>query len=231
FAIEGNISCGKTTLMQYMKEKYPEIDIILEPWDEWNNVHGYKFWDMYLDEPKRWSLAFQTNVISKMMEDLQRISSGDKSEEKKTTLMERSIYSSCYVFGSFLHAMYEKKLLIRGNMHDLEFDILKRMIKVIGANRINKLDGIIYLRSTPESCFRRLEYNKTLREKYSLVRLLLCCNQKSLVLLHDFIENMFEKKISEVSLSLHIIDVIDNLPEMKIVYDTTLPAILNLSQA
>ncbi|KII74290.1 Deoxynucleoside kinase [Thelohanellus kitauei] len=141
-AVEGNISAGKTTFLNYIENCYPDVMVLREPMDRWTNVAGYNLFDHYLDDPERWGFHFQTNFILTLLEDM-------KNDCSSVKVMERSIYSAYQIFGRYMHRI--------GKIHDAELDILKRLVNVCESNPSYWIDMIIYLRDSPENCLERMK--------------------------------------------------------------------------
>ena len=60
FSIEGNIGCGKTTLLKILEKELPTVSIINEPLGEWESIGGkVNLLDQYYKNPERWGLTFQ----------------------------------------------------------------------------------------------------------------------------------------------------------------------------
>ncbi|KAF1741098.1 hypothetical protein MXB_378 [Myxobolus squamalis] len=68
--IEGNISVGKTTFLDYIEKWHPSITVLREPMERWINVSGHNLFDNYLEDPARWGATFQVNFITTILEDM-----------------------------------------------------------------------------------------------------------------------------------------------------------------
>lgn len=64
-SLEGNIGCGKTTLLRIIDKEFPNVTIMNEPLGEWENVAEGKvnLLDLYYKDPKRWGLTFQNYAL------------------------------------------------------------------------------------------------------------------------------------------------------------------------
>ena len=40
FSIEGNIGAGKTTIINHLKQLFPDVYLVEEPVSEWQNING-----------------------------------------------------------------------------------------------------------------------------------------------------------------------------------------------
>lgn len=154
--VEGNIGSGKTTFLQPYKEldsisKNPlcnSVEVIDEPVDKWRNLQGTNLLHLMYEDPKRWSLMFQTYVQLTMMQHHTKISS------KPIRIMERSLLSARYCF--------VENLYNGGNMTDAEYTVLSEWFNfLITCPQLNfKIDQIVYLRTDPEVAYERIKKRK-----------------------------------------------------------------------
>ncbi|KAL3862490.1 hypothetical protein ACJMK2_008451, partial [Sinanodonta woodiana] len=108
-AVEGNIGCGKSTFLDYFKD-IPNVE------------------EMMYNDPKRWSMAFQSYV------QLTMIGIHSKESVHGIKLMERSLYSARYCF---VENCYRSKL-----MQELEYVILSEFYNWIKENHDMHVDLI-----------------------------------------------------------------------------------------
>lgn len=172
--IEGNIGCGKTTLLDFFKSRYqssgePDPGVFMEPVERWRNVDGENLFHYLYKDPARYSLAFQTYVQLTMI----------KLHMKRPRLMERSIYSARYCFVENLYRLnclsrleyvildkWFKHLVLAGETcesngkdnKELEYNLLS---KPKGVN----IDLIIYLRCNPQKVMDRIKARSRAEEK------------------------------------------------------------------
>lgn len=168
--IEGNIGCGKTTLLDFFFRHYkasgePQPEIFMEPVESWRNVEGENLFHYLYKDPSRYSLAFQTYVQLTMI----------KLHKKRPRLMERSIYSARYCFVENLyHLSYLSKL---------EYIILDKWFKHLVLDNSDscsdkeseynsltnprgvKIDLIVYLRCSPTKVMDRIKHRSRTEEK------------------------------------------------------------------
>ncbi|KAJ8319137.1 hypothetical protein KUTeg_004228 [Tegillarca granosa] len=141
-SIEGNIGCGKTTLLQYFKDS-PFVEAIQEPVQQWTNVQGHNALHLLYQDPKRWSFSFN------LYAQLTRIQMHVKPHSKPVKLLERSLYSTryCFVENDYRH----------GTVNGLEYAILKNWFHFLTERENTDLDLIVYLKADPEVCFNRIK--------------------------------------------------------------------------
>lgn len=147
--IEANIGCGKSTFLNMLKQNMGDkVNTIKEPVDEWTEMkdeNGEDILVKYYADMRRWSFTFQINSLSSRLNRL--ISQYDKN---KINFIERSIYSDKNCF-SKLCFKYK-------NMDKLELYQYEQIFKLMDNNLNMSIapDIIIYLKATPETCYKRI---------------------------------------------------------------------------
>ena len=162
-ALEGNIAAGKSTFLTMLeRDGTVGFELIPEPISEWQAVgqdeEGGNLLELFYRDAQRWGYTFQTYAFVSRMRNQMRgaararaggAGGGAGGGEPSVSLFERSVYSDRYVFarncaesGVFSPLEHELYCDWHGFLVDC-FDDLK-------------LDGIIYLRTSPTTCFERL---------------------------------------------------------------------------
>jgi len=164
-AVEGNIGCGKTTLLQHFEElSYTEV--LCEPLDKWRDLKGHNALSKLYEDSERWSFSFNMYAM------LTRIQQHMKQHTCPVKLLERSLYSTRYCF---VQNNYLDKTIT-----PFEYAVLTQWFDyLVKSNRAN-VDLIVYLRADPETCYERLKRRS--REEESTVPISFL---KSLHKLHD----------------------------------------------
>ncbi|XP_017755239.1 PREDICTED: deoxynucleoside kinase [Eufriesea mexicana] len=139
--IEGNIGCGKTTFLNNF-EQFNNVTILQEPVELWRNVAGTNLLDLMYKDPKRYSFLFQSYV------NLTMIKLHVYKSSMPYKIMERSIFSA----RCFIENMKRTKLL-----PDVEIEILEDWHDWCIQNVNIETDLIIYLRSSPEVAYQRIQ--------------------------------------------------------------------------
>jgi deoxyadenosine/deoxycytidine kinase len=154
YIIEGNIGCGKTTLIRYLKG-IKEYEVIEEPVDRWIEIKGdsKNLLQSFYEDPKRYGYLFQTMVFKTRLESI------DKPQEKDIRFCERSIFTDKYIFG--------KLCIENGTMNELEKNCYNFWFNWLEEKFRPKPDGIIYLQCSPEKCLERI--SKRGREEESKI--------------------------------------------------------------
>ena len=142
FFVEGNIGCGKTTLLEEI-EKYikttnnTNIVVIYEPVIKWQEMG---LLGCFYGDQKRWSYTFQNVAfITKIMEL-------DKLEDDKIYIIERSPMTDRNCFAELCFET--------GFMTDMEWKAYNLWYNHFIKNL--EYDGFIYLNALPEKCFERI---------------------------------------------------------------------------
>jgi len=168
FLVEGNIGCGKTTLLDKLEENN-NFEVIREPVDLWLQIKGSdkkNLLQQFYEDPERYAYLFQTMVFKTRLESL------DHQQTKPFRFSERSIWTDRYVFG--------KSCINSKKMNDLETNSYNFWFNWLGDKFFNKPDGIIYLRTDPDKCLNRI--HERARHEESTVSL------KYLNEIHDYHE-------------------------------------------
>eukprot|EP00210_Caulerpa_lentillifera_P009216 g8786.t1 len=153
FSIEGNISAGKTSFLEYLSEHRCEIqdlcEFVREPVDMWQRVGGHEennLLQRFYDDPSRHAYEFQNYVFLTRLKQNRSTFDG----KKPLRIMERSVFSDRLVF---VRAVHEAKWMddMQLQLYDSWFNpLIKEVPGLIP-------DGFIYLRANPETCLRRLK--------------------------------------------------------------------------
>lgn len=98
--------------------------------------------DNFYNDIDRWSFAFQMNCFISRTHQVKQLPKG------KLNFIERSIYSD---------RLFAVNCYNSGNMNKIEFDIYERWSKWLLNELCEKVDAIIYLRSTPEVSAKRIK--------------------------------------------------------------------------
>lgn len=149
-SLEGNIGAGKTTIMDTLKEIYandPRFLFVEEPVQMWEKIcdkSGKNMIKKYYENPIKYAFAFQIMAFQTRLQLLKEAIA--YSDSVTTIVMERSLDADYHIFA--------KMLAEEGVMEDVEHEIYVQMsteaLKEYG------VDGIIWLDTDYEECFRRV---------------------------------------------------------------------------
>ena len=145
-AVEGNIGCGKSTFLEWWSVEGC-VPIAPEPVEQWKNLHGHNLLRLAYEDPKRWTMAFQTYVQLSMF---QRAHAHVGTPLEPTLLaQERSVWSAQYVF--------VENALALGNLSQADVEVLRELHEFhVDLVPSAKVDHIVYLRCAPEIAYARI---------------------------------------------------------------------------
>uniref|UniRef100_H2LQ90 deoxyguanosine kinase n=1 Tax=Oryzias latipes TaxID=8090 RepID=H2LQ90_ORYLA len=174
-SIEGNIAVGKSTFAKLLQTACSDWEVVAEPVSKWQNIksgssketHGSpqttvsNLLQMMYKEPQRWSYTFQTfSCMSRFRTQLQPPPAHLlNSEGTPVQVYERSIYSDRYIFALNMFEL--------GCINDTEWAVYQdwHSLLVERFGHQVELEGIIYLRASPEKCMERLKFRGRSEEK------------------------------------------------------------------
>ncbi|XP_040271644.1 deoxyguanosine kinase, mitochondrial-like [Bufo bufo] len=157
-SVEGNIAAGKSTFLRLLCSAQREWCLMEEPLRKWQHVHTASrqevdnLLQLLYDDPARWSYTFQTlSCMSRFKAQIETSPEHLLKQREPIQIFERSIYSDRFVFA--------KALFDLGHLSELEWTLYQDwhsfLLEKFGKRAA--LDGIIYLRATPEKCHERLQ--------------------------------------------------------------------------
>ncbi len=148
-SIEGNIGAGKTTLVEGLKQMYPEWVFIDEPVGNWllykDDISGKSLLELYYEDRKRWGYTFQTQVLLTRMQAIQKaIQTATKSS---VIVLERSLESDRALFANLMHR--------EGDLNSIEWQLYEEWYTHIHS-LVPAVKQYIWLDIPPEVCAERI---------------------------------------------------------------------------
>lgn len=156
-SIEGNIGSGKSTLINLIREKFNDVDVLDEPLTEWLNIEdedNNNLLDCFYKDNKRWSYTFQNFAYITRIHKILRALTFKK---KNIIITERSIYTDKNVFAKML---FDSNL-----MNKMEYSMYNYWFKLFEKHFNFNINFIIYLRVDPNISFSRIKIRQREEEK------------------------------------------------------------------
>lgn len=92
--IEGNIGSGKTTVIEYLNQKYGQkYKFVSEPVKKWTNLREENLLKMLYEDTKRWACLFQQYVMLTLYKIYEEALNAGTPH-----VIERSLFSARNVF-------------------------------------------------------------------------------------------------------------------------------------
>lgn len=202
--IEGNIGSGKTTFLKHF-EKFNNATILPEPVHLWRNVAGVNLLDGIYKEPEKYAFLFQSYA------QLTRLQLHTMSTPSPYKIMERSIFST----RCFLENMKRTNTIL-----DLETVVLEKWYDWCIESANIKTDLIVYLRTTPEVVYQRMQARA--REEEDSVPI------EYLMQIHEIHEDwLYRQTLFSLPAPVMIIDGDKSLEEMVPQFEKCKDRILN----
>nr|CDS30041.2 thymidine kinase [Hymenolepis microstoma] len=187
-AVEGNIGCGKSTFLKYFGDYSSNIQISPEPIELWNNVKGFKLFEVFYGNPNRWSTAFQSQVMVTLM---------NRQAERQVApvrILERSVSSCRYIF---IEAMNRN-----GQLSNADLDVFDKFYSYGRSLPTSDLDLIVYLRCMPEVCANRIR-ERDRKGESNISMQAFKCNKETIVATHCCLRTQQYEKEERVGLYRH----------------------------
>jgi deoxyadenosine/deoxycytidine kinase len=133
YTIDGNIGCGKTTILNYL-HKHKNIQIDLEPIDKWKPFLD----NVYINKTGYFNMQIKVWLDRAWIQD---------KETNSIIFMERSPY--------FIRNTFNKNDYINNNINEDEYNVINELYEK--TDKIWKSNFYIYLRSSPKKCLERIK--------------------------------------------------------------------------
>jgi deoxyadenosine/deoxycytidine kinase len=157
-SIEGDIGAGKSTLIQYLKERNPTWNFIDEPVGTWTSLktdEGENLLELFYKDQKRYSYTFQNcALLSRAMNIQHTIEEWQKNCLLNPELCANNVFITerCLETDYFVFA---KMLRDDGKMNRMEWDLYQMWYTYV-KGLSTPPTGIIYVATPPEICAERI---------------------------------------------------------------------------
>lgn len=128
--VEGNIGCGKSTALEHLARRRPDLEIFQEPVGDWEPLLAR----FYADQAQ-WALAFSLKVLLSFAEPGRR----------RDCVVERSPLSCRHVFSQLLFN--------EGKLSQAEWELFKEYCDALGWAP----DVVVFVQTPADECYRRME--------------------------------------------------------------------------
>jgi deoxyadenosine/deoxycytidine kinase len=199
-SLESNIACGKSTLIDILKDVYKhnnDIVILQEPLCDWIDIiddDGKNILELFYSDQKKYAFPFQMKILESYAKLLTNTINEYKGNDL-TIIIERSHISCCHIFRKIL---YDNKM-----MNKVENDIFMNWFDIVDKKFI--INKHIFIDTDFKECYKRIhirnrigeelidiDYLKKL-EKYHFDHFVIA--NKKCTLFLDGNENIFENDI------------------------------------
>ena len=143
-SLDGNIGGGKSTMLQHMRNTFPEWNFIDEPVDSWMTLkdeNGKNLLELFYQDKTRWSYTLQNcafitrhKKVKDAVEDWKKRCLTDPTQAKNNVFItERSVATDRYVFAEMLRDA--------GDLNPLEWELYLSWYNVFA--ELNPINAVI----------------------------------------------------------------------------------------
>lgn len=153
-SIEGNIGSGKSTLVDALKIRFPDMIFVDEPVKDWELIHdenGVTMLQKFYEDKRAYAFPFQMMAFISRLKLLRQ---ARREHPDAIIITERSLYTDKMVFA--------KMLFEKGFMEDVNYKIYLTWFDEFAIDC--PIDKIIYVKTDPEICFERINKRGRLGE-------------------------------------------------------------------
>jgi deoxyadenosine/deoxycytidine kinase len=169
FTIEGNIGSGKSTLVKMLKNNLTNIkenSIIYLPepvkvWESIKDIDGKNAIEKYYENPEKYAFSFQMMAYISRIHQLREAL---KNTDNLIIICERSVFTDKEIFAKML---YDTKKIC-----NIEYNIYCKWFYEFVTDIPVK--GLIYVKTTPEICEKRVIKRNRKGEQISIDYLKTC---------------------------------------------------------
>jgi deoxyadenosine/deoxycytidine kinase len=147
-SLDGNIGVGKTTLLDHIQKRFPDVIIVKEPVDVWTHLkdeQGSSLLELFYKDKRRYAFTFQQAAMLSRLLLLQKAVA--EAEPGSLILTERSVLTDRFVFAEMLKAS--------GDLSKLEKDLYDQWYNAFAAQL--PIAGIVYITTSVDTAFERIQ--------------------------------------------------------------------------
>lgn len=150
FSIEGNIGAGKSTLIEFLKDKLvndENIIFVSEPLDMWQNIqdnNGVNMLTKFYENQDKYAFPFQVMAFATRL--LKMKNEMKKKPKAKIIICERSLEADYNIFAKMLHD--------DGKIETINYNVYLQFYELYKDEFPTK--GLIYINANPETCQSRI---------------------------------------------------------------------------
>jgi deoxyadenosine/deoxycytidine kinase len=147
-SLDGNIGVGKTTLLEHIRKRFPNVVIVPEPVDTWTRLkdeQGRNLLQLFYQDKRRWAFSFQQAAMLSRLLLLQKAVAD--AAPGQIILSERSVLTDRYVFADMLRAS--------GDLTALEWDLYQSWFNAFASQL--PIAGILYINTGVNTAYERIK--------------------------------------------------------------------------
>jgi deoxyadenosine/deoxycytidine kinase len=150
-SLEANIACGKSTLIDILKDVYKhnnDIVILQEPLCDWLDIiddDGKNILELFYSDQKKYAFPFQMKILESYAKLLTNTINEYQGSDL-TIIIERSHISCCHIFRKIL---YDNKMI-----NKVENDIFMNWFDIV--NKRFQINKHIFLDCKYKECYNRI---------------------------------------------------------------------------
>ena len=193
-SIEGNIGSGKSTCIQYLKQKYKNntnIYFVDEPIQDWNKIkdkNNKTIFECFYEDKNKYSFPFQlTTLVSrykKLKETIELIK--NKNKQNKLRLKNAIIITERCIFSD--HHIFTKMLFDTGFITKMEYSIYMEYFNEF--IKISEPIQYIFINTNIQTCLNRINKRFRTEEKSISYDYIQLCHQYYISFInHEKIKN------------------------------------------
>jgi deoxyadenosine/deoxycytidine kinase len=147
-SLDGNIGVGKTTLLDHIQKRFPDMIIVKEPVDVWTHLkdeQGSNLLELFYKDKRRYAFTFQQAAMLSRLLLLQKAVA--EAKPGSLILTERSVLTDRFVFAEMLYTS--------GDLSKLEKDLYDQWYNAFATQL--PIAGVVYITTSVDTAFERIQ--------------------------------------------------------------------------